>query len=70
MKTYLDQVGRILDPEKILIRYNSEWLDPIPIKEFVKLCAKVTVAQLINEKILPIELPISNQFHFTNYYTQ
>ena len=46
MKTYLEQVGRILDPKKIIIRYNSEWLDPISMKDFVKLCAKVTVARL------------------------
>jgi tyrosyl-tRNA synthetase len=50
MKTYLEQVGRILDPKKIVVRYNSEWLDPISMKEFVKLCAKVTVARLIERE--------------------
>ena len=50
MHTYLEQVGRILDPNNIVIRYNSEWLDPIPMKEFVKLCAKVTVARLIERE--------------------
>jgi tyrosyl-tRNA synthetase len=50
MKTYLEQVGRILDPKKIIVRYNSEWLDTISMKEFVKLCAKVTVARLIERE--------------------
>lgn len=50
MRTYLEQVGRILDPKKIIIRYNSEWLDPIAMKDFVKLCAKVTVARLIERE--------------------
>ena len=50
MRTYLEQVGRILDSNKIVIRYNSEWLDPIALKEFVKLCAKVTVARLIERE--------------------
>jgi tyrosyl-tRNA synthetase len=50
MKTYLEQVGRILDPKKITIRYNSEWLDAISMKEFVKLCAKVTVARIIERE--------------------
>src|SRR5579871_3119300 len=27
MKTYFEQVGRILDPKKVVVRYNSEWLD-------------------------------------------
>jgi len=50
MSTYLEQVGRILDSNNIVIRYNSEWLDPISMKEFVKLCAKVTVARLIERE--------------------
>ena len=50
MRTYLEQVGRILDANNIVIRYNSEWLDPISMKEFVKLCAKVTVARLIERE--------------------
>ena len=49
MKTYLEQVGRY-SLKKIVIRYNSEWFDPIPMKEFVKLCAKVTVARLIERE--------------------
>lgn len=50
MKTYLEQVGLILDTNKITIAYNSHWLDPIPLKEFVKICAKVTVARLIERE--------------------
>lgn len=50
MHTYLEQVGRILDADNISIRYNSEWLDPISMKDFVKLCAKVTVARLIERE--------------------
>lgn len=65
MKTYLEQVGRILDPKKIIVRYNSEWLDCISMKEFVKLCAKVTVARLIEREDfanrISNKLPIS--FH-------
>jgi tyrosyl-tRNA synthetase len=65
MHTYLEQVGRILDADKITIRYNSEWLDPIPMKDFVKLCAKVTVARLIEREDfanrISNKLPIS--FH-------
>lgn len=45
-KTYFEQVSRILDPKKLTIRYNSEWLAPFDAKEFVKLCAKVTLARV------------------------
>ena len=45
-KTYFEQVGRILDPKKIVIRYNSEWLSKLSSTEWLKLCAKVTLARL------------------------
>jgi len=49
-QTYFEQVGRILNPEKVEIRYNSEWLDRLNAPDFVKLCSKVTVARLIERE--------------------
>ncbi len=49
-RTYFQQVSRILDPQKVSIRYNAEWLDAIPLKDFVTLCAKVTLARLIERE--------------------
>lgn len=46
MQTYLDQVDRILDLDKTIIRYNAEWLEPLTCKELIQLCAKVTFARL------------------------
>jgi len=45
-KTYFEQVKRILDPSKITIRYNSEWLDKLSCDDIIKLCATVTLARL------------------------
>ena len=50
MKTYFDQVGKILDPKKITIRYNSEWLDKLGMNDLLKLAGKVTVARLIERE--------------------
>lgn len=49
-KTYFEQVGRILDLNKTIIRYNSEWLSLLDFKQLVGLSAKVTVAQLIERE--------------------
>jgi tyrosyl-tRNA synthetase len=46
MKTYLAQVGKILDINKVTIRYNSEWLGKLNAIDLVQLCAKVTLARL------------------------
>lgn len=49
-KTYLDQVGKILDVKKAEIRYNSEWLDKLDFAKLVKLAGNFTVAQLIERE--------------------
>ncbi len=46
-KTYLDQVGKILDPQKLTVVYNSQWLDTFTSRDWITLCARVTVAQII-----------------------
>ncbi len=65
MKTYFEQVGKILDPKKVTIRYNSEWLSKLSMKDLIKLASKVTVARLIEredfQKRLKEHQPIS--FH-------
>lgn len=48
--TYFEQVSKILDPAKISIRYNSEWLASLTPQQIIELCAKVTVAQLIERE--------------------
>jgi len=46
LQSYLDQVGRILDPKRITICYNSEWLARLTNAELVGLLAKVTLARI------------------------
>lgn len=46
-KTYVNQVGAILDKSKIEIRFNSEWLDKMSASDIVKLTAQYTVARIL-----------------------
>jgi tyrosyl-tRNA synthetase len=46
-ETYKAQVFKILDPEKTEIRFNSEWLDGLGFENMIRLCAKYTVARLL-----------------------
>ena len=46
-KTYIEQVYRILDPEKTEIRYNSEWLGKLNFEAILKLLRKMTVARIL-----------------------
>jgi tyrosyl-tRNA synthetase len=47
MQTYREQAGKVLDLERIELRYNSEWLDKLGLGDLVKLLSKTTVAQML-----------------------
>jgi tyrosyl-tRNA synthetase len=46
-ETYKQQVFKVLDRHKTVIRYNSEWLDALRYEDIIRLCAKYTVARLL-----------------------
>jgi tyrosyl-tRNA synthetase len=62
-ETYKTQIFKLLDPEKTEIRYNSEWMDEFNAADFVRLCSRITVKQILErddfEKRLREEKPIS-----------
>ncbi|MBT5306002.1 MAG: tyrosine--tRNA ligase, partial [Candidatus Scalindua sp.] len=46
-KTYLDQIGKILDIEKTEIRYSSEWFKEMKFTDVITLASKMTVARMM-----------------------
>jgi len=46
-KTYLEQVGRILDMEKVEIVRNGEWFKEFSFRDVLKLVSKMTVARML-----------------------
>ncbi|MCP4726654.1 MAG: tyrosine--tRNA ligase [bacterium] len=46
-ETYKEQIFKILDPVKTMIRFNSEWLGTQTIYEFMELASKQTVARML-----------------------
>ena len=46
-RTYIDQVGRLLDVSKVELRFNGEWMDEMTPSEFVRLCSQSTVARML-----------------------
>jgi len=49
-KTYFSQASLILDPERVEIRYNSEWLDNLSGRDMIQLSAKYTVARILERE--------------------
>lgn len=50
VKTYLDQVGQVLDIKKAEIRYNSEWLGKLSFGDIIGLASNLSVAQTIERE--------------------
>ncbi len=46
-KTYMDQVGKILDISKTTVEFNSRWMSKMPSADLVQLAGKYTVARML-----------------------
>lgn len=49
-ETYKTQVFKILDPNKIQLRFNQEWMKTLTSADWIKLASRFTVAQLLERK--------------------
>ena len=62
-KTYLEQVFKILDSEKTIVAYNSEWMEKFTSVNMIELAAQYTVARMLErddfQKRLAKNLPVS-----------
>lgn len=62
-ETYIDQAKKILDMDKLEIRYNHEWLEKLTLKEILGLTGNFTVQQMLHRdmfaKRMKEDAPIS-----------
>ena len=49
-ETYKTQVFKILDSQKTIIRFNSEWLDKLTAYDFVRLAGHANVARMLERE--------------------
>ncbi len=46
-ETYKEQVFKILDPEKTVVRFNSEWMSKMSSQDMIRLAGQYTVARML-----------------------
>jgi tyrosyl-tRNA synthetase len=46
-RSYFEQASKILDIDRVEIRYNSDWLGPMSFEDVIKLAARYTVARML-----------------------
>ncbi len=49
-KTYTNQVFKVLDPDKTIIMFNSEWMNKMSPVDLIKLAATHTVARMLERE--------------------
>ena len=49
-ETYKAQVFKILSPEKTVVDFNSRWFSKFSAEDFIRLCAKYTVSQMLERE--------------------
>lgn len=61
-ETYRVQAFKILDRERVEVRFNSEWMNELGVRRLIEIAAKVSVARLLErddfEKRLAAEEPL------------
>jgi tyrosyl-tRNA synthetase len=61
-ETYQRQVSRILDPARTEVRFNSEWMDKLDVRDLIGIAAKLSVARMLErddfEKRLAEQQPL------------
>jgi len=46
-ETYKEQIFKVLDPKKTIIRFNSDWLGKLSVYDFMELSSRYTVARML-----------------------
>ena len=49
-ETYKAQVFKVLDPKKMVVDFNSRWFSKMPVEDFMRLLARVTVSQMLERE--------------------
>src|SRR5450432_4474998 len=49
-ETYKAQVFKILDPQKTVVDFNSRWFSKMTVEDFLRLCAKFTLSQMLERE--------------------
>ncbi len=62
-KTYLDQVGKVLDRKKVEVRRNGEWFSKMDFNDVVMLAAKFTVARMTERDDFANRLKEGSEVH-------
>ncbi len=66
-ETYINQVSRVLDTNKIKVFYNDEWLSGMSLKEVCELASSFTVQQMIQRDMFQERIKAGTPIHLHEF---
>jgi tyrosyl-tRNA synthetase len=66
-ETYIKQVSKILDTDKIKVYYNDEWLSSMSLKEVCELASSFTVQQMIQRDMFQERIASATPIHLHEF---
>ncbi len=66
-KTYEEQIFKVLDKEKTIVRFNSEWLAKLNFEDVIKLAATITVARMLEREDLKRDMKDKCQYQYMSF---
>lgn len=51
-ETYKEQASKVLDFDKVEVRFNSEWLKPLRFEDILKLCQHFSVGDFVGRELI------------------
>ena len=55
----LSQLWKVIDRDRVALRRNSEWLEPLGVEDVLRLTASTTVARTQPEVTMPVTISVS-----------
>jgi tyrosyl-tRNA synthetase len=66
-ETYMEQAKKILDMEKLEVRYNHEWLEKLTFKDILKLTSNFTVQQMLHRDMFAKRMAEDSPISLTEF---
>ena len=67
-KTYADQVFRVLDRTKTIVRYNADWLSKLSFEQLIKMSSNFTVQQFITRENFKLRWEKNEPIYFHEFF--
>ncbi|SIT07318.1 tyrosine--tRNA ligase [Alicyclobacillus vulcanalis] len=67
-KTYVEQLYKILDPQKTQVVYNGDWLAPLTFAEVIRLASTITVARMFEREDFQKRFQDNRPIHIHEFF--